>query len=251
MSSTPTRSPQVSSCSTAAPERVGRAEHHVLVRRHQDARQLADRGRLAGAVDADDQHDARAPVGAADGQPAIGVGVEQRQQLLTQHATWVGGVAALDAEPGAQVGDDLLGRSDAQIGGEQRVLDRLPGVLVEAVARQQAQQAAAEGTLGAGQPLPQPDQPGTPYPLAARASVCGRGSGSTGCLRGLLGGRLHDIGAGILAQRGWRTTTAREQASDRDHADDGDREDEDEVDPLGHAHIQPSARSGRRAVSAV
>jgi hypothetical protein len=63
----------------------------------------------------------------------------------------------LDPEPGAQPLDDLLGRRDAEVGGEQDVLDGLPGVLVEPVPAEQAEQPAAEAALGAGQPLPQPD----------------------------------------------------------------------------------------------
>ncbi len=43
---------------------------------------------------------------------------------------------------------------------EEGVLDRLPGVLVELVAGEQGEQAAAEAALGAGQPLPEPEQPG-------------------------------------------------------------------------------------------
>ena len=69
-------------------------------------------------------------------------------------------VGALDPQPGAQLLDQLLGGRDADVGGEQGVLDRLPGVLVEAVAREQGEQAAAQAALRAGQPLAQPDQAG-------------------------------------------------------------------------------------------
>ena len=42
--------------------------------------------------------------------------------------------AAVDPQPGAQVADQLLGRSHAHVGGQQGVLDGLPGVLVETLA---------------------------------------------------------------------------------------------------------------------
>ncbi len=49
--------------------------------------------------------------------------------------------------------------ADAHVGGEQRVLDLLPGVLVEDVAGQQGEQAAAERRLRAREPAAQAGQP--------------------------------------------------------------------------------------------
>ena len=66
---------------------------------------------------------------------------------------------ALDPEPGAQTLDHLLGGPDAEVGGEEDVLDGLPGVLVEPLAAEQGEQAAAEAALRPGQPLPEADQP--------------------------------------------------------------------------------------------
>ncbi len=61
---TPTRLPQVSQLvGRGGPEGVGRAEDDRLVLGHEHPGQLADRGRLAGAVDADDQDDGRPAVG--------------------------------------------------------------------------------------------------------------------------------------------------------------------------------------------
>ena len=59
-------------------ERVGRAEHDVLVLGDQDPGELADGRGLAGAVDADDQDDAGVAVGAGDLQAAVQVGVDER-----------------------------------------------------------------------------------------------------------------------------------------------------------------------------
>ena len=53
---------------------------------------------------------------------------------------------------------DLGGRADADVGAQQRVLDLLPGLLVEMLARQHGQQAAAEDVLRPGQARAQPLQ---------------------------------------------------------------------------------------------
>ena len=60
---------------------------------------------------------------------------------------------------GAQPLDERLGRRDADVGGEEGVLDRLPRVLVEAVTAQQRQQPLAEAALRAREPLAQADEP--------------------------------------------------------------------------------------------
>ncbi len=140
-------------------ERVGCAEDHVAVLGDEDPGDLADRGRLAGAVDADHQDDAGLPVGTADLEAPVHGRVDQGDELLAQHGPGVGR-RALHPQPGAQPLDQLLGRHDTDVGGQQGVLDGLPGVLVEAVAAQQGRQAAAQAALRAGQPLAQPDQPG-------------------------------------------------------------------------------------------
>ena len=60
---------------------------------------------------------------------------------------------------GAQPLDDLGGRGDADVGGQEGLLDLLPVVLGELLAREDGEQAAAEGGLRAGQPRAQPHQP--------------------------------------------------------------------------------------------
>ncbi len=99
-------------------------------------------------------------VGTGDLQAAVHGRVDELDQLVAQHGARVAGLLAVDAQPGAQRLDQLLGRRDADVRGQQGVLDGLPGVLVEAVARQQAQQAPAEPALRAREPLAQPDDPG-------------------------------------------------------------------------------------------
>ena len=82
------------------------------------------------------------------------------EQLLAQQGAHRS--VSRDAElldPGAQPLDELLGRADADVGGEQGLLDLLPGRVVEPVAGQQGEQAAAEGRLRAAEPGAQPGQP--------------------------------------------------------------------------------------------
>ena len=157
-------------------ERVGGPERHGAVLGDQDPGQLADRGGLAGAVDTDHEDDARLAVGAADLQPAVHGRVDERDELRAERGPRVLG-SALDPEPGAQPVDHLLGGPDPEVGGEQDVLDRLPGVLVELLAAEQREQPAAEAALRSGQPLPQPDQPG-----GGRLRLLDRG-GRRGALR--------------------------------------------------------------------
>ena len=70
---------------------------------------------------------------------AVEVGADQREQLLAQQvAQLVGRTGAEHPHALAQPLDQLLGGRDADVGGEQRVLDLLPGVLVEVLARRAA-----------------------------------------------------------------------------------------------------------------
>ena len=54
---------------------------------------------------------------------------------------------------------ELLGRPDPEVGGEQDLLDLVPGLLVDGLPAEQRQQAAAERVLRAGQPRAQSLQP--------------------------------------------------------------------------------------------
>ena len=139
-------------------EGVGRAQRDGEVLGDEDARDLADRGGLAGAVDADDEHDTGVAVGAGDLDAAVHVGADELDELLAQHRARVGRLPALDPEPLTQPLHEGLGGGDADVGGEQGVLDLLPGVLVEAVAAQQGQQALAQAALRAREALAQPHQ---------------------------------------------------------------------------------------------
>ena len=93
-------------------------------------------------------------------QGAVQGRVDQGEQLLAQQgAQFLGGAGAEHLHPGAQPLDELLGRGHADVGGDEDVLDLLPGVLVQLLPGQQGEQALAQGVLRAGEPGAQPDQP--------------------------------------------------------------------------------------------
>ena len=132
--STPARSPQRSSCSTAAARNVSRgADHHLLVERlPQVPGELADRRRLAGAVDPDDEDHRR--VG-----PQVDLVVAGAGELGQQLGEPLGQRLAADERPPRpplELLDDLRGRPRADVGVDQRLLEPLPGLLVEVALEQ-------------------------------------------------------------------------------------------------------------------
>ena len=141
-------------------EGVGGAEHHAAAVGDQDAGQLADRRRLAGAVDADDQQHRRLVVVRQRLDRAVQVGLQLLDQHLAQHRAGVGlGAHAAAGHPGPQRGHHRFGDDGAEVGDQQGVLDGLPGLLVEVAAAEQAEHAAAQRVLRLGQPPAQPVQP--------------------------------------------------------------------------------------------
>ena len=156
---------------------------------------------------------------------------------------------AVDPQPGPQPVDQLLGRRDADVGGQQGVLDRLPGVLVEAVARQQRQQPAAEAALRAGQPLAQPDQPRRRPSRASRRVGSGAAPRRAGrrppaTSVSARGGEMTSVpcvGAGTACA----APPARQQAGQQADRDDGDAD--DQVQPVTHGD-HPTSRRIRRGV---
>ncbi len=105
---------------------IGRADERRLAAVLDEPRQLADGRRLARAVDADNHHDVRAmTIGRWD----VG-GAKNRQDLgldeLAQRRP------AAVARPDG--GHDALGRRDADVGGDQRLLERVDGLDVDRTA---------------------------------------------------------------------------------------------------------------------
>jgi hypothetical protein len=87
------------------------------------------------------QHDRRFVAVGSGLQGPVHVRVERGDELLGEQATQLGRRRG-PQHPGplAQLADDLLGGCDADVGGDQGLLELLPGVLVQLVPRQQRQQ---------------------------------------------------------------------------------------------------------------
>ena len=122
----------LSSCSTAAARKVSAAPSTTVLPSSllQVPGELADRRRLAGAVDADG-HDHRRVVAYVDAVLArAGDAGEQLDEPLLQR------LAALDHARGRlllELADDLRGRRRADVGHDQRLLQALPRLVVERV----------------------------------------------------------------------------------------------------------------------
>src|SRR5581483_53427 len=108
----------------------GRDEHRAAVLA-QLLRELPDRRRLAGAVDADDEDD-----GGTRGERERRRSAEQARELLRQRLRQV-------ARAGARLepADELRRRPHAHVRGDQRLLESLPGRLVGGVERGQRELA--------------------------------------------------------------------------------------------------------------
>ena len=102
---------------------VGGAEEDGAVVLAQLLRQLPDRRRLAGAVDADDEDDAR-----AGGQVQRAGLAEHLGDLLRERAVQVGQVVA-----GLEPAHELGGRADADVALDQRLLEPLPVLVVAGI----------------------------------------------------------------------------------------------------------------------
>ena len=159
---TPTRSPQVCSWSAAAARKVSAAPSSTSLSSATSTRAslptvvvlpvpltpttstTAGRPVDAGARRASGPSRGRgpraAPRAASPGRPS------------GERTPWT---ATSRAEPVDQLG----GRAGADVGDEQRLLDLVPGVLVEVVPREQGEQPLPEGAVGAGEPGPQASQP--------------------------------------------------------------------------------------------
>ena len=130
-------------------------------------------------------------------------------QHLAQHRAGIGlGAHPAAGEPVAQRAHHRVGHDGAQVGDQQGVLDRLPGVLVEVAAAEQAEHAAAQRVLRFGQPPAQPLQPafrrrdapsGAARPIGAAGSTQS-GSGQLDVGDGPFGRVTRD--GGVVADRG-------------------------------------------------
>src|SRR6478672_5274766 len=155
-----TSAPRLELVGRRSAEGVGRTEEDLAVLGHEDAGELADGRRLAGAVDAHDEDDGGPVADAAARDATVHVGLDECEQVLAEPAAdggLVGG--AVDLDPGAQRVDELHGRLDAEVRGDEGVLDLLPRLLVELAAREQGEQALPDRGVGPGQTRPEALQP--------------------------------------------------------------------------------------------
>ena len=118
----PARSAQIRSWSMAAARNVSAAARMIFRPSAEVARgELADGRRLAGAVDADDEHDRRPAPGRRLGRPVEVALDEQRIELGADRRLRAAGVA-----PCAGALDEVHGERRSDIAGDERLLDVVP-----------------------------------------------------------------------------------------------------------------------------
>ncbi len=115
--------------------------------------ELADRRRLADAVDSHEQPHARGPFGVAKieieaGQPLLQLGLERVEQLLT-----VGEALLFHTRP--QVLEELLRRLHAHVGADEGFFELVPGLTVDLVAADDRSDVARQQPAGFGEPIPE------------------------------------------------------------------------------------------------
>ncbi len=169
------------------PEGVGGGEHDPTAVGALARRELADRGRLARPVDADDERDRRPPLHGRNRLPVLGI--TGRQQTGQLHAD---GILGRDVPPGTGAFHDVHGQHRADISRDQRLLDLVPvGV--------------ASGAEGAAQPCGEACSRAfqamlelLTLALPARGIRLVRGPVGTPCpLNGRLGLSLGRVGSGL------------------------------------------------------
>ena len=161
--SAPTRAPQVSSWSAAAARNVSAAPSSTRAPvGDEHAGELAAGGRLAGAVDADDQDDRGRLVVRRGVQRPVQSGADLRRAAprCSSARTSAGRAGAEDLHLGPQVARRSRGSGATPTSAvEQRVLDLVPGVVVERVAGEQRQQALPRVFCERASRDAQPDEP--------------------------------------------------------------------------------------------
>ena len=181
-----TRAPRLELVGGGGAEGVGCAEQHLAVLGDENAGELADGGRLAGAVDADDEDHGRTVADPAARDAAVHVGLHEGEQVLAQPAAHRGLVGrAVDLDLLTQRLDELHRGLDAEVG-EMRVSST----------SSQASSSRRPRESSASRPCPS-----APFDRASRARSrwqaaarrLGAFHGGHRRCRGRLGGRRRDL----------------------------------------------------------
>jgi hypothetical protein len=153
-------SPDLQLLDRRGPERVAGGEHHLETAVDAAFRELADRGRLAGAVDTDDEYHERLAFLDLERPRA---GRQDRQHRLAQRAQQcveIGELVAGDLP--AQPVQQLPGRLDADIRTDQSRLELIEHAVVDAATRQQVREVIGQPRVATIEPRPHArDQAGT------------------------------------------------------------------------------------------
>ena len=169
---TPTRAPHVSSWSAAAARKVSAAPSST-------SRSSATRTRASlptvvvlpvPLTPTTRMTAGRSPIRLLAMRRSMSGWTSASRSSRSQPRTVASSVVPVDLDAGAQRVDELGGGLDAEVGGDEGVLDLLPGLLVELAAREQREQALADGGVGPGQARAQPLEPaaGRLRPLEGR-----------------------------------------------------------------------------------
>jgi hypothetical protein len=122
-------------------EGVGGPDDHGAPVVGEELRELADRRRLADAVDADDKHD-RGPVREREGRVEAS---EPFLDRLAQHPLEVGRIGrAVLRDLAAQLVDDRVGQVGPEVRRDEGVFEVIPGVVVDRRPREHASQGRPE-----------------------------------------------------------------------------------------------------------
>ncbi len=126
------RTPSLQLIGGGGAEGVGGPEHDASAVGDQHPRELADRGGLSSAVDADDQQHRRMVVMRQCTYRTVQTRLQLGDQHVPQHLAGIGlGVDVSAGELAAQLRHHRAGHGRAQVGNQQGVLDLLPGILIQ------------------------------------------------------------------------------------------------------------------------
>lgn len=176
-------------------EGIGGAQNQGLTVRNHHAGNLTDGRGLTHAVHANDQHHAGVAVATGGLQLAVHVGADNLHELLSKHLLHGGGVIrTLNAHALLQGLNQAGGRLGTQVSQQQGLLNLVPHILVDAVARQQGKQALTEHIVRTG-------QAGTQTNQATRRGVGHLNFNGARCRAISLRCRLSGGGGRLLAQR--------------------------------------------------